>query len=1327
MKKAFVVALSFLFLFNQVLFAMPGMGEIGREVVLTGISLQGNKVSFLYSKGEPFSGKKLNRLVGYFAVAMAVPQKGLWANLSPNIKENQIVSRDLLFTDYGRVLIESDLLLKNDAIEVIDKCLAQNDMDEEFLDGSRFRFWIVPGDVSFVEDGDNIFISKASLKVRVDADNKVLKDFLLKDAVPILTAKVNSSPRYMKLRQVFYATLLAVWLKDHPSKAGVWQGIKDKGVYSGLFSREPWSKRFLLDLYLRMYFPGDPANDIVSGGIEFDDISYETKHGKGPASDKFDVKAGKPISESPRGKTGYNIGKAKVNTLSSNKLQVSYNDKSTEVFANRVDHLNGHPLKDFLDILRQSANGAPKILKLINKFNPDKVNVYLFDCPASFSFFAHGNKFGIYINRSLLAMPDKLLAVVILRELIQSYRDKGKVIVSLQGDKLSMSIDDEEVLSASVSPRKKEEPEGMDAGQLIRELFEAEENPLREYSRLITGFLHILQGKAGLHNEFLSYLVVSGIESAIPRLLGVLDPNIVSGRGREAFLLSSIEEMLLSGNESWIGSAVRYVQYLPEDQAKILLSKILTLGNNRDSLGLEVLIDKGPLYASMREEQATGRTGVVDNEDFFEYMVGDNLNGLRNSLSVALPNGLDDYFVDILLNILDNGNSSQYSFAVLLVNAIAPEISYKAIAKWFEEHIEEVRYNESNPYLNWFISFWSRMSVSEKRKKPVQGVMGWLINAVYGNRISKESAAKVLMELGWDEEKVLSLMRRSDGYSEYFLAALLSKVPISESLVLNMLLEKEKIPWLISTLVFGNYMDSIGNDEFVDFFSKLSEHKTALSLLSNNIINKLVVKLSDANISDEKRREAIASFLSKRIELVKISRNGRQSISLEKLKTAQNRDNLFLLINVARSFGLPAIGVLIEKLFSNGTLSQESRDLIDRALAEIIDRQFGINGDASLQSISKKVNASAHEVLKYVSENERGSVGEKFVSMVGDSIRLWYSNNIDNRMGASNSVYLPITDSSPFYSHDYQYDLEKVSFEPVSIGGYFFKVDSRIASQIGFEWLEEVMDGLAKQQISQGRGISPIKIVLAESSPFMGGNMQRDNLVVVNKMLLEDLADNGEDKDFARLAFSFLVFHELSHELSAGAVYDYFQAFWDARYIAQALSDGALSIEGFERFLKGRRVSIHKRFSSLLEFYYSRGVDREEFSAIERILSGNNEQEILDVFCGENPSNSAKEDLSKILSLWKSQDVSKIVKAMQLYDWAIANNLHIQGQKDLEKNTNMLFSYIKKNLPAEGLSEKGLNLVLSTHNALYKEEGITLKPTQPGGIVLDNISLQAVK
>ncbi|MEI8011472.1 MAG: hypothetical protein WCI27_03170, partial [Candidatus Omnitrophota bacterium] len=223
-----------------------------------------------------------DRLIRFFLAALTTPEKDIWVNLSP-YENNRIVDDDFGRTTMGRELLAQDYILKQLTASLMhpDTALGKQFWGRIYdVAWKKFgttdvpvdtfnKVWIMPASAVVYEgkgsSGDqggktlSAFIDQARLKVMLETDYlaseravaspgsnvpvagndmpAISRQLVREVILPALEKEVNEGKNFARLRQVYYALLLSVWLKKKLRTAALHAGVekKDNNILSLVF------------------------------------------------------------------------------------------------------------------------------------------------------------------------------------------------------------------------------------------------------------------------------------------------------------------------------------------------------------------------------------------------------------------------------------------------------------------------------------------------------------------------------------------------------------------------------------------------------------------------------------------------------------------------------------------------------------------------------------------------------------------------------------------------------------------------------------------------------------------------------------------------------------------------------------------------------------------------------------------------------------------------------------------------------------------------------------------------------------------------------------
>jgi hypothetical protein len=234
--------------------------------------------------------KKISqRMVNYFLASLATPEQDLWVNLSP-VEKNHIIPDTLVKTELGRDLLAEDYMLKQVGASLIypDSSFGKAFWDKVYSE-TRQKFaaaqipmdvfnkiWILPEKASVFEKGSAVFIVNAHLKVMLEEDylaskllgkksgrqtssipvKNISKQVLREIVVPLIEKEVNEGKNFAKLRQVFYALILAQWYEEVFKESILNKDYSGQKKMAGIDVSDPRNKDRIYRQYLSAYKKG---------------------------------------------------------------------------------------------------------------------------------------------------------------------------------------------------------------------------------------------------------------------------------------------------------------------------------------------------------------------------------------------------------------------------------------------------------------------------------------------------------------------------------------------------------------------------------------------------------------------------------------------------------------------------------------------------------------------------------------------------------------------------------------------------------------------------------------------------------------------------------------------------------------------------------------------------------------------------------------------------------------------------------------------------------------------------------------------------------------
>jgi hypothetical protein len=178
-------------------------------------------------------------------------------------------------TNAGKAMLEADFQMKRTEGRLLNPDTATGaefwrEMDQAGFTCSLSRSWIVPGQVEVREDGDSLYILKASLDVKTapislpndDPDacpEQSPTSTARKNAIetrlilPKVVKAVNTAPEYAPVRRAFTARIVAQWIRDRHAegKATSFDQVLDSGNLGPAQLTGDWKPKQVWDDYVK--------------------------------------------------------------------------------------------------------------------------------------------------------------------------------------------------------------------------------------------------------------------------------------------------------------------------------------------------------------------------------------------------------------------------------------------------------------------------------------------------------------------------------------------------------------------------------------------------------------------------------------------------------------------------------------------------------------------------------------------------------------------------------------------------------------------------------------------------------------------------------------------------------------------------------------------------------------------------------------------------------------------------------------------------------------------------------------------------------------------
>jgi hypothetical protein len=294
--------------FAQVAVVMPPVGQM---IHITGHfeppQMVGLKINlkdpfsfgFIMDQGEnPMSDavkkEEFNKIIKYFLVSLAMPNKDMWVNLSP-FESKRIIPEVFGQTEMGRDLLAQDYVLKQFTASLMypEEGLGKQFWNRVYSEAqARFgttdinvntfnKVWIVADHADVYQKGDTAFLVGSHLKVMLEQDFRAIEqnkeqfgdvDALAKTSddaktrmasqivreiiIPAIEKEVNEGQSFAAVRQIYNAEIMATWFKKTLRASLLGQVFADKSRIAGQQVSDPQAKEKIFQQYLAAYRQG---------------------------------------------------------------------------------------------------------------------------------------------------------------------------------------------------------------------------------------------------------------------------------------------------------------------------------------------------------------------------------------------------------------------------------------------------------------------------------------------------------------------------------------------------------------------------------------------------------------------------------------------------------------------------------------------------------------------------------------------------------------------------------------------------------------------------------------------------------------------------------------------------------------------------------------------------------------------------------------------------------------------------------------------------------------------------------------------------------------
>ena len=251
--------------------------------------------NFIMDQGEsPMSDldkkEEFNKIIKYFLVSLAMPNKEMWVNLSP-YESSRIIPAVFGQTEMGRDLLAQDYILKQFTASLMypEDGLGKKFWNKVYQEAqARFgttninvntfnKVWIVADKADVYQKGDTAFLVDSHLKVMLEQDYLALSHTVIpakagiqnkndvnalgaqivrEIIIPAIEKEVNEGKSFAAVRQVYNAEIMATWFKKTLRESLLGQVFADRSKIAGQKNSDPQAMEKIYKQYLSAYKKG---------------------------------------------------------------------------------------------------------------------------------------------------------------------------------------------------------------------------------------------------------------------------------------------------------------------------------------------------------------------------------------------------------------------------------------------------------------------------------------------------------------------------------------------------------------------------------------------------------------------------------------------------------------------------------------------------------------------------------------------------------------------------------------------------------------------------------------------------------------------------------------------------------------------------------------------------------------------------------------------------------------------------------------------------------------------------------------------------------------
>jgi len=197
------------------------------------------------------------KLITQFLVALTVPNKDIWVNLSP-YESDRVIGNAFAKTDAGEELLAQDYILKQFTASLTDpntelgKHYWSELSSEAVKDAHLSKVWISADRAEIYRKEQSAYLVNSHLKVSFEKGAASANDVLL----PAIEKEVNEGANFAKLRQVYHAMILATWFKKALRESVLATAYADKDKVAGVEGDDPAAKERIYQRYVEAFRVG---------------------------------------------------------------------------------------------------------------------------------------------------------------------------------------------------------------------------------------------------------------------------------------------------------------------------------------------------------------------------------------------------------------------------------------------------------------------------------------------------------------------------------------------------------------------------------------------------------------------------------------------------------------------------------------------------------------------------------------------------------------------------------------------------------------------------------------------------------------------------------------------------------------------------------------------------------------------------------------------------------------------------------------------------------------------------------------------------------------